>query len=348
MPVGIDESHWSMLAAGPEWVERPEAHLAFVVHDDAMRSLPRARHARRARRARHALSLAVLVGLVGLAPTAAAASPSGTHVVTFSHGLTVEAPPAGYGVAASAILVSGGHLDLVLETGADGVTRDVTATPGSFSIASAGSSAPLAAVAGGPGACSDDTYHLLPFKWKSTWRWWFKAGSTPSDMTRAKAETALKSAVNSITGERNSCGRSDKVSATASYQGRTTTRPGVTSTGGCSRDGKSVVGFGDLPSGVLGLTCTTYQEIAGTVDTAVESDVLFNKDDFHWTTTLSGCSSRVMLRSVATHEFGHVFGLGHVSESSHGNLTMSTNIGACDDSAFTLGEGDMLGLERRY
>ncbi len=264
--------------------------------------------------------------------------------MSLGHGLTVDAPPAGYGVAAGAVLASGGHLDLILETGLDGITRDVTDDE---TIASAATGPTR--IASSPSACSDRRYNLLPMKWAVTWEWYFNASSTPRGVIKTvRAETALKAAVASITGERNDCGRPDRVSATASYLGRTSTRPGVDN--GCTtRDGKSVVGFGDLPTNVLGLTCTTYQIIPRAVDRAVESDVLFNKADFSWATSLSTCNgNRAMLRSVATHEFGHVFGLNHVSETSHGNATMSPAIGPCDDSAFTLAKGDMLGLEKRY
>jgi Matrixin len=300
---------------------------------------------RPSRRARRAVALAVAATLVSLLPTVAVAPSGLAQRFPLGHGLSVSAPAPGTGIAASAVMASGAHLDLILETGQDGITRTVADPP------TLDAPTPMSVnIAGSPSACSDGEYHLLPTMWKSTWQWWFQAGSTPSELTKSKAEISLKAAVRSITGERNDCGRPDTVNATASYQGRTTKRPGVTSVGGCRKDmdGKSVVGFGNLPMGILGLTCTVYQINPSGVDSSIESDVLFNKDEFQWATSLASCHDEAMLRSIATHEFGHVFGLNHVSESSHGNLTMSTQIGPCDDSAFTLGLGDMLGLEHRY
>ncbi|WP_338089092.1 matrixin family metalloprotease [Nannocystis pusilla] len=55
------------------------------------------------------------------------------------------------------------------------------------------------------------------------------------------------------------------------------------------------------------------------------------------------------VKAVMTHERGHTFGLGHVGESSHGDLTMSPTInGPCQDSESTLGEGDVAGLRALY
>lgn len=298
------------------------------------------------RAARRLIPLAMLLVIASLAPTAAAGPQTQHARFSLGHGLSVSAPPRGYGVAASAITATGEDLGLVLETDADGVTRVI---PDQVAAAGAGASS-VARVTGSPNACTDSAYHLLPMKWKSQWKWWFQYRSTPSEITRRGAQSRLRSAVASITGERNDCGRPDHVNARSKYQGRTTLPPGVKSNGGCgAQDGWSVVGFGSLPQGVLALTCTLYQKVRGGVDTAVESDVLFNKRQFQWATSQVGCDNqKAMLRSIATHEFGHVFGLNHVSEATHGNLTMSPAIGACDNSAFTLGLGDMRGLERRY
>ena len=285
----------------------------------------------------------MLLVLTGLAPTAAAGPQTRRFVL--GHGLSVAAPAPGYGVVASAITSSGKDMELVLETGADGVTRDVTAAAEIRGTAQSSG----ATIAGGSDACDDAAYHLLPMKWKSSWNWWFQYRSTPSEIIRRAAESGLRSAVASITGERNDCGRPDTVNARSKYQGRTTRPPGVTSEGGCGpQDGWSVVGFGSLPTGVLALTCTLYQKVTG-VDTAVESDVLINKQRFTWATSPANCSNgEIMLRSVATHEFGHVFGLNHVARPVDHSLTMFPSVAPCDSSKFTLGLGDMLGLERRY
>ena len=81
------------------------------------------------------------------------------------------------------------------------------------------------------------------------------------------------------------------------------------------------------------------------------SDVKVNKKVFSWTTKPGSrsCDRRWDLQSVVTHEWGHTFGLGHVLESDHGNLTMSGGVnGPCQDAERTLGRGDVLALDGKY
>lgn len=114
---------------------------------------------------------------------------------------------------------------------------------------------------------------------------------------------------------------------------------------GAERDGVNVVGFGDLEAGTLGLACTWYSK-----GDALESDIRLNKANPAWTlhSESSGCQGRFGVEAVATHEFGHAFGLAHVSEAGHAALTMSTAIAPCDASAATLGLGDVRGLRAKY
>lgn len=192
------------------------------------------------------------------------------------------------------------------------------------------------------GACDEAAYSTSGNKWKKTLQWYFNASTTPSELTALQAENALQAAANNITQANNDCGMVDDVSATNKYMGRTTR---IAS--GCdgTADGFNVVGFGDLATGTLAVTCNFAS--AGAI---VESDLRINKVDHNWTVNAdaAGCQGKFGLAAVMTHEFGHAFGLGHVSEDEHPALTMSTAIGACDGSPATLGKGDILGLRSLY
>lgn len=285
--------------------------------------------------------------LAALPASVAVAAPNDD--LSLGAGMRLQAPAPGYGIALTAVTVDGRGFQLVAETDQQGVTRIVH--PGTV----ASPAAARTGVAASRDACRDGMHRETGFRWTRPWAWRFRASSPPQGIGRAQALADLKSAVRTITSARNDCGRPDRVSARATYLGRTSAKPGVRVTARleviCDRDGASVVGFGSLPRGIAGMTCTTYAQVGGRWKPAIESDVLLNKRHHGWARRASSCSvarDEVVLRSVAAHEFGHVFGLDHVPESSHGNLTMSESIRPCDDSAFTLGKGDILGLERLY
>lgn len=203
-----------------------------------------------------------------------------------------------------------------------------------------------ASASGTPGPCADKARSLLPFRHDDVFHWRFRAGSTPSGLSKDNVEARLRWAATNITRSDNSCGMADKVGARHHYDGRTTRGVQISAAGACgTRNGHNTVAFGDLPKGVLGVACTWY---AGGI--ALESDIKLTKADHKWTAVIgSGCKHRYSVEAVATHEFGHVFGLGHVSEASHGKLTMSTAInGPCQRSEATLGRGDVLGLRAKY
>lgn len=88
----------------------------------------------------------------------------------------------------------------------------------------------------------------------------------------------------------------------AEFQGATITPPGVF-------DGRTTLGFLDRPDldRVLGATSFLLDATTGAI---IESDVFFNTR-FDWSTAAAGQPGRVDLESVALHEIGHLFGLGH-------------------------------------
>jgi hypothetical protein len=189
-----------------------------------------------------------------------------------------------------------------------------------------------------PAACKDTGHVLEGVKWYRAYQWKFNAGSIPDDLDAATVLDRIQHSFANVTGVRNDCGRADNVSAEAQYMGTTSRRASCK-----GPDGHSVISFGDLPYGVLAVTC--YWARKGHI---FEADMRINKWEW-WSLSMRRCRDQPLLEATVTHEVGHIFGLGHPSERLHGRLTMSPFLdGPCENSEVTLGLGDILALEKLY
>lgn len=121
-------------------------------------------------------------------------------------------------------------------------------------------------------------------------------------------------------------------------------------TDGCAFDNSDEIDFGSLPEGVLGRACTT-KNIGAFVPfldaKIVEGDIRLNSGETWFRLLPSSCYDQYEIAGVLAHEFGHVFGMGHVDETDHGNLLMSTHLTDCSYNA-TLGFGDWLNMSDHY
>lgn len=256
--------------------------------------------------------------------------------------LELIVPAAGEGVATIAEIDDGSWRSFGVERGLDGVVRVVDVS-GEAATASA-------ARAGAPAACKDRAFSANGATWRTTYEWSFRSGSTLETNSKSAVEQRLKEAAANMSSSRNDCGLADQVTAAQRYLGKTTRNTnivGKASSYSCGkRDGHNVVGFGVLPKGILGVAC-----VWSSAGRAIEADVKLNDRSYRWfagNTPPKGCSNRFSVEGVTTHEMGHVFGLGHVSEAAHGNLTMSTKARPCTASDTSLGLGDVLGLRKKY
>lgn len=250
-------------------------------------------------------------------------------------GLTV--PPQGEGVHVEALLADGRQLGFTVQTEQGGEVRwvqpQVVRGDADRRRATALTS------------CEDDSYNLLGYSLKTPYQWSLNLGGAPAylDGGLAGVENEIVQATNTITLSRNSCGLVDAVSATHDYLGRTERGTQVSSAGACgSRDGHSVTGFGSLSDSSTLLVGCTWYNTAGEV---VESDLLLNVSGVRWETSVTNCTQSYLIQPVVTQQRGRTFGLGRVSNS---RLTMGWTFTYCDNSASSLGLGDVRGLRALY
>jgi len=247
--------------------------------------------------------------------------------------------------------------DLRVETHLDGTVEAVFSGTTATAVGALGR---LHLQSDPPGACNDDAYNFensapgRHIKWYSEFDWYYKDNSGPDDIAQWKLVNALQDATTNITHVNNNCGLSDTVNATSNYQGTTNSSVNMPNgTHNCDsygdRDGVSTTAFGDVGGGYIGWTCYWY-DAHSDKDKVVEADTRLDKANTSWYTPgTTECSHDYSVEAVGTHERGHAFGLAHVSEADHGNLTMSPDInGTCENTEASLGLGDVDGLKALY
>lgn len=317
------------------------ASLALLAHPEP----GSAAHARAEGSGRHACVLAPGELTVEDLP----AGTSVTHcravgrVVTHAGaGLTVPEPGTKVGV--DALTANGSHQGFTLTVADDGTVSyayeaaaDDTRprTPGNRADA--------------PAPCADTAYTTADRKEYGTYEWFVGDGPQPGNLPRVQVRRAFEDAITAIVKGRNDCGLDDTIRARARFLSGTGHEAGIDQEARCTaRDGLSVWDAGDLSSDAVATTCSWSRPVAGRPDALMEADVRFNIHDYTFTDHPTGtCDNAYDLRSVATHEAGHVFGLGH-SGDGHENLTMYANSYVCSTTARTLGKGDVLGLRSLY
>lgn len=255
-------------------------------------------------------------------------------------GVGVTIPEPGTAVGVEALRADGRPAGLQVEVAPDGRISFPVGAESTSSVAAASS----------PSACSDDAYSTNDLKEYGTYDWYIGDGGMPAGLSRSDAQAAFAASIQNITRSDNNCGYSDTVDASASYQGTTTYESDMSSSGTCTdRDEKSTWDAGDLDWGTVAQACWWAVPMPGMKNDLLEADVRFNTNDYNFTDNpgAASCNNQYDVRSVGTHEAGHVFGMGHVG-SGHSELTMYTDSFTCTAKARSLGKGDVLGLRSIY
>ncbi len=186
-------------------------------------------------------------------------------------------------------------------------------------------------------SCSSTDYVISGWRWPSVYNWYYN-----STNQQASSLGALQAAAAAWTGTITVCGSTVLSSAGQNYVAATSTSPNITSSATCgTRDSTNVTGWGALPSGTLAVTCTWYNSFGD----ALESDQRYSTG-YSWSSASSCTGSNYDVRGVATHEFGHTYGLGHVAQST--GLVMKPASSTCETAQRTLGRGDQLGIDWLY
>jgi poly(3-hydroxybutyrate) depolymerase len=108
-----------------------------------------------------------------------------------------------------------------------------------------------------------------------------------------------------------------------------------------TNDGVNIVLFRNEASGST--LATTYSWFSG--NRIIDADIVFWDAGFQFFTGTTGCSGGAYIEDVATHEFGHVLGLGHSTDPT---ATMYPSLAECSQQSRTLAADDIAAIRSLY
>jgi len=250
-------------------------------------------------------------------------------------------PPAGMSVSGVGV---GRHGDaLSLQVTNTGTTVRAVAHSGSITSGRA----PASSRASDPPACKDRTYHLEHHRWAKRLRYGIDLRGMPKRYGARTVIRQITAANQNMRKGRNTCGRPRLQTPLSRYLGRTDVKPNIKTGSSSVTCGKAnttnVVGFGNLPGGLLGWTCYWWFS-NGRMGAA---DIMIDTGKGLVTHLPDSCTKRWDFEGVVTHEWGHAYGMAHTGPG-HSNLTMEHALRPCSRYARTLGLGDWLGMSTMY
>ncbi len=185
-------------------------------------------------------------------------------------------------------------------------------------------------------SCGNKTYTKLGFRWTAPVSWSYNTSGQ-----KAAVAPVIRAGADAWTGAISACGKSVTSAAAERLVGNTTEPIAVSATGGCgASSGTSVIGWGPLKTGTLAVTCVWSRS-----GVAIEVDQRYSTTAA-WSASSTCAGARYDLRGVATHEWGHAFGLGHTAQNS--GLVMKPASTTCEVGQRTLGLGDLMGIDALY
>lgn len=192
------------------------------------------------------------------------------------------------------------------------------------------------------GKCDSAAPYALQAKWAANdYGWFYNSAGQPSTGSLARMQAAGSTIADGLS---TTCGNlSNGLNVT--YAGALGEAPAVTPDGCGGFDWNSVIGWGDLSGNTLARTCSYYNPLSNTQYVA---DIMFDTSSRSWfvSSSTSGCSNAFDLQGVATHEFGHAVGLGHVADDEP--QVMNPYASVCQTDMRQLGRGDQNGLRAHY